>query len=60
MNNIDTILNDMELCREDIFFMVDNNRIEDAIDIMWDDHCVPSVTHETFENIVAEVLDSRG
>lgn len=60
MNNIDTILNNMELCREDIIFMVNKYRMLDAIDIMWDNHCIPSVTFETFENIVANVWDNRG
>ena len=59
-NEIDTILDDMELCREDIIFMVNNYRMLDAIDIMWDNHCVGSVTYETFENIVTTVWDNRG
>lgn len=60
MNNIDKILNDMELCREDIIFMVSNYRMLDAIDIMWDNHCIGSVTFEQFENIVTHVWDNRG
>ena len=57
---IDTILDKMELTREDIIFMVNKYRMLNAIDIMWDNHCVSSVTFETFENIVADVWDNRG
>lgn len=55
---IDTVLDKMELTREDIIFMVNKYRMINAIDIMWDNHRISSVTFEDFENIVTSVWDN--